>query len=291
LPANIKKAAVIGYPVAHSLSPRLHNYWLKKYKIDGEYTAIEVLPENLADFIKSLDKNGFCGVNVTIPHKEAALNILRYDCSQASIDINAQYIGAINTIVVSDFGKLIGKNTDAYGFQKNIEYHFNKKESKKEKAVVLGAGGATNAIWNILIGMGFKEVVITNRTRKNIDTKEHIIKDMFAKVDGSYYTIHEWNDRNNILENADLLVNTTSLGMTGKDELDIDLSLLPKTAIVTDIVYNPLITPLLAQAQARGNQIVDALGMLLHQAVPAFEAWFGVRPVVDEDLRKYILDK
>lgn len=272
MPANIKKAAVIGYPVAHSLSPRLHNYWLKKNNIAGEYTAIEVLPENLSEFIKSLDKNGFCGVNVTIPHKENVIPFLD------EIDKYAKAIGAVNTIVVND-GKLIGKNTDAEGFYNNIE---NRIRGAK-KAVVLGAGGAAKAIVFALEMFDFEEIIIINRTKDRAIMLAHIFS-LNSKV-------ADWNDRNKILENADLLVNTTSLGMTGKDELDIDLSLLPKTALVTDIVYNPLITPLLAQAQARGNPIVDGLGMLLHQAVPAFEAWFGVRPEVTEELRKYILEK
>jgi shikimate dehydrogenase len=278
LPANIKKAAVIGYPVAHSLSPRLHNYWLKKYNIAGEYTAIEVLPENLADFIKSLDKNGFCGVNVTIPHKENVISFLD------EIDKYAQAIDAVNTIVVQD-GRLIGKNTDVYGFFENIKPYI----TGRKKSVILGAGGAAKAVVSALSLFEFSEIIITNRTKKRA---EDLINRLDSRLRGNdKIKIADWEKRSEILQDADLLVNTTSLGMTGKGELDINLEKLPKTALVTDIVYNPLITPLLAQAQARGNLIVDGLGMLLHQAVPAFEAWFGVRPEVTEDLRKYILEK
>jgi shikimate dehydrogenase len=276
---NIKKAGVVGFPIAHSLSPRLHNYWLKKYNIAGEYKAYEVKPENLAEFIENLrnDKD-FVGVNLTIPHKEAVMELLD------EVDDLAKAIGAVNTIIVEN-GRLIGKNTDAYGFSENIKPFI----SGKKKAVVLGAGGAANAIWNIIIGMGFEEVIITNRTKANIEAKESLIKDIVAKVNSVFYTIHEWDNRSDVLQDADLLVNTTSLGMTGKEALEIDLSKLPKTALVTDIVYSPLITPLLAQARARGNPTIDGLGMLLHQAVPAFEAWFGTKPEVTEELRQYIL--
>ena len=272
----IKKAAVIGYPVKHSLSPRLHNYWLKKYNIKGEYTAIEVLPENLSEFIKSLDKNGFCGVNVTIPHKE--LVILMLD----EVEDMARTIGAVNTVIVKD-GKLLGKNTDAYGFAENIKPYI----IGKRKAVVLGAGGASKAVIFALQILGFKEIIITNRTKERAE--ELVLS--YQRTLVSSLTIADWNDRHKILENVDLLVNTTSLGMIDKEPLGIDLSLLPKTALVTDIVYSPLITQLLAQAMERGNPTVDGLGMLLHQAVPAFEAWFGVKPEVTEDLRKYILEK
>lgn len=275
----LKKAAVIGYPVKHSLSPRLHNYWLKKYNIKGEYTAIEVPPEGLAEFISTMAANGFCGVNLTIPHKEAVMDLLDY------IDDNAKKIGAVNTIVVKA-GKLFGKNTDAYGFSENISSSHHLVISSS-KAVVLGAGGAAKAVIFALQQLGFKEIIITNRTRARAEE----LVSSYQRTLVSSITIAEWNDRNNILENADLLVNTTSLGMTGKEPLDIDLSLLPKTALVTDIVYSPLITPLLAQAIERGNPTVDGLGMLLHQAVPAFEAWFGVKPEVTNELREYVLQQ
>ena len=305
---GLLRAAVIGYPVAHSLSPRLHNYWLKKYNIAGEYTAIEVLPENLAYFIKSLDKNGFCGVNVTIPHKENVISFLD------EIDEVAKEIGAVNTIILRD-GKLLGKNTDAYGFAENIRKFVIPAQAGilNKKAVILGAGGAAKAVVSALSLLEFSEIIITNRTKKRAE-------DLINRLDSRLRVndkikIADWEKRSEILQDADLLVNTTSLGMchpvggvshsTGsvmdtkdpvqpygsQDDEIIDLSLLPKTALVTDIVYNPLITPLLAQAQARGNPIIDGLGMLLHQAVPAFEAWFGVRPEVTQELRKYILEK
>ena len=268
-PKNIKKAAVIGYPISHSRSPILHRFWLKQYEIAGEYTAIEVPPEGLADFIKTMTKNGFCGVNVTIPHKEAVINLLD------EIDDTARKIGAVNTII-ADNGKLLGKNTDAYGFAENILPFVR----GKKKAVVLGAGGAARAVVYALHDIGFSEIVVTNRTLG----RALELKDMNIPI-----TVVGWAKRTEALDNANLLVNTTSLGMAGKPTLEIDLSLLPKTALVTDIVYSPLMTNLLARAQARGNATVDGLGMLLHQAVPAFAAWFGVKPVVSDELRSAVL--
>lgn len=268
---SIKKAGVVGFPVGHSLSPRLHGFWLKKYNIAGEYKHYEVRPEDLAEFIHNLrSDNDFSGVNLTIPHKESVIKLLD------NIDEIATEIGAVN-VVINKNGKLIGKNTDAYGFAENIRTSV----TGTKKAVVLGAGGAAKAVIFALLEIGFKEIIITNRSRVRAEELSSVIRHPLSVVD--------WQKRGEILENTDLLVNTTSLGMTGKESLKIDLSLLPKTSLVTDIVYSPLITPLLAQAKARGNPTVDGLGMLLYQAVPAFEAWFGIKPEVTEELRQYIL--
>lgn len=273
---TMKKAAVIGFPVKHSLSPRLHNYWLDKYKIAGEYTAIEIPPDGLSEFISTMAERSYCGVNVTVPHKEKVIKLLDM------VDFSAGLIVAVNTVIVRDNGDLYGINTDAEGFAQNINSHI----TGKRKAIVLGAGGATRAICYALNGLGFEQIIITNRTHARA---EKLAQD-FSLSNLTYPpTVKNWESRGEILQDADLLVNATSLGMTGKEPLDIDLSMLPKTALVTDIVYNPLITPLLAQAQARGNPIIDGLGMLLHQAVPAFEAWFGARPEVTDELRNYIL--
>lgn len=268
---SIKKAGVVGFPVSHSLSPRLHGFWLKEYNIAGEYKAYEVKPENLPEFINNLrsDKD-FVGVNLTIPHKEAVMKLLD------EVDFLANVIGAVNT-VINDRGKLIGRNTDAYGCAENIRSFV----TGTKKAVVLGAGGAAKAVIFALKQLGFEQVIITNRTRERAEELASAIIHPLLII--------EWEKRSEILENSDLLINTTSLGMTGKESLEIDLSLLPKTALVTDIIYSPLETPLLAQAKAHGNPTVDGLGMLLHQAVPAFEAWFGVKPKVTEELRQYVL--
>ncbi len=267
----ILKAGVVGWPVSHSLSPRLHNFWLEKYNIGGEYKAYPVEPKNLTEFIFSIrGDNNFRGVNLTIPHKEAVIDFLDY------VDGTAKNIGAVNTIINKD-GKLRGTNTDAYGFAENIKPYI----TGNKKAVVLGAGGAARAVCFALGELCFEQIVISNRT---LDRAKNL-----SSVINSPSSIADWESRSEILQGADLLVNTTSLGMKGKEELNIDLFLLPKTALVTDIVYSPLLTPLLAQAQDRGNPVTDGLGMLLHQAVPAFEAWFGVRPEVNEELRKHVL--
>jgi len=267
-----KIAGVIGWPVKHSLSPKLHNYWLNKYGIDGEYLRQEVKPENLAAAVKACVAEGWCGFNLTLPHKELVLPMLD------SIDDVAAAIGAVNTVVIKPGGKLHGTNTDAYGFIENIRPAIN----GKNKAVLLGAGGAAKAVCHALTKEGFVNIVVLNRTPE----KAAAFSAQFPRA-----TSVVWEERNSVLCDADLLVNATSLGMAGKEPLDIDLSSLPKHALVTDIVYTPLITPLLAQAKARGNPIVDGLGMLLHQAVPGFKAWFDFdgEPDINDELRNYIL--
>jgi len=265
-------AGIVGWPVEHSLSPRLHGYWLSYYGIAGEYVPLAVPPEDLADAIFGLVPDGIRGVNLTIPHKEAVMNLLD------SIDDEATAIGAVNTIIVSDDGKLIGRNTDAYGFTQNITPHL---PLSRNKAVVLGAGGAAKAVIHALRALGFKDIIVLNRTRTRADE----LAGWFGGI-----TIEDWENKEAVLSGADLLVNTTSLGMTGKEPLEINLEALPVGALVTDIVYAPLITPLLAAAKARGNPVVDGLGMLLHQAVPGFEAWFGQRPEVTDALRAHVLE-
>lgn len=261
---------MIGYPVAQSLSPKLFRYWFRQYGIDGEYKAYPVSPHGLEDFIKTMAENNFAGCNVTIPHKEKVLGFLD------EITALASDIGAANTLAVKD-GKLLGTNTDAYGFTENILPSL----TRKHKAVVLGAGGAAKAVCYGLINLGFSEILVVNRTPEKAQA-------LIAQLSGTLKA-GAWSARAQYVEQADLLVNTTCLGMVGQGPLEMDLSLLPKTALVTDIVYKPLITPLLAQAQTRGNPVVDGLGMLLYQAVPGFEAWFGVKPEVTPELRAYML--
>jgi shikimate dehydrogenase len=265
-----KLAGVIGWPVEHSLSPKLHSYWLKHYGIDGEYSAWAAEPKNLAAALKSLPQKNWHGCNLTIPHKEAALALVD------SVDDVARAIGAINTIIVKE-NKLHGTNTDAYGFIENIRPHL---PARKNKAVVLGAGGAARAVCYALIKEGFASVSVINRTHD----KSIVLAEQF----GNMISAATWENRAALLGDADLLVNTTSLGMKGKEPLDLDLSKLPTSALVTDIVYTPLVTPLLQQAKTRGNRIVDGLGMLLYQAVPGFAAWFGTRPEVTDELREHV---
>jgi shikimate dehydrogenase len=280
-----KKAGVIGYPITHSLSPIIHNYWLEKYNIDGEYKAIEVHPDNLKTFIKSMNNNGYNGCNVTIPHKEQVFELVGENKSDS-----AKNIGAVNTVVI-DGDNISGDNTDWMGFTKNILQ--SKKSFNTKKAVMLGAGGAARAIlYALLVELKFEQVIVSNRSIKRAEN----LKSEFEKLGFiNKITVTEWDNKDSALTDADFLVNTTSLGMVDQNDLQIDLSKLPITALVTDIVFNPLITPLLDQAWERSNPIVDGLGMLLHQAAPGFKAWFGRvgtvsgLPEVDEELRQRVM--
>ncbi|MEQ9554318.1 MAG: shikimate dehydrogenase [Rhodospirillales bacterium] len=270
-----KLAGVMGWPVSHSLSPVLHGHWLDSLGIDGAYVPLAVAPENFAPALAALANMGFRGVNVTVPHKEAAL------AAVDTADALARRIGAVNTVIVGDDGKLTGTNTDGFGFLENLKEGAPGWNPGQGPAVVLGAGGAARAVVVALIDAGVPEIRLINRTRARAD---RIAQDLGGPV-----TVHDWEDRAAVLADADLLVNTTTLGMTGKDPLDISLDALPAAALVNDIVYAPLETNLLAAARARGNPVVDGLGMLLHQARPGFEAWFGQAPQVTPDLRARIL--
>ncbi|MCE2926917.1 MAG: shikimate dehydrogenase [Rickettsiales bacterium] len=261
----MRRACVIGSPIAHSLSPRLHSYWLKEYGLEGVYEKIEVSPDALADFIRTLPER-FAGCNVTIPHKEAIKPMLD------ELDETARAIGAVNTIVIKN-GKRIGMNTDAFGFRESLER--GAPNMKQNKALLLGAGGAARAAAYALKEMGFTSITISNRSEQ----KARAITDQTIS----------WPEREEALHDVDLLVNTTSLGMAGQPPLPLSLEKLPDHAVVCDVVYRPLETELLKDAKRRGLQTVDGLGMLLWQAVPAFEAFFGVRPDVTDTLRREVL--
>lgn len=264
-------AGVIGWPVSHSLSPALHNYWLREHGLAGNYVALPVEPSRLQEILPGLPLLGFRGVNLTLPHKQDVLPML------AGIDDVARAIGAANTLIFTREGAAYGMNTDAYGFIENIRPHL---PERRGKAVMLGAGGAARAVAYALIQEGFSEILVINRTS---DKAQSLASDFPG------LTAAPWEQRHAILASASLLVNTTSLGMSGQPPLELNLSALPQHALVTDIVYSPLMTPLLMAAQSRGNPVVDGLGMLLHQAVPAFEAWFGIRPRVTRKLREHVL--
>jgi shikimate dehydrogenase len=266
------KAGVMGWPIGHSLSPRLHTYWLKQYNIAGSYEALAVEPNNLEQALRDLPKNGFCGINLTVPHKEKALGVM------SKLDDAAKRIGAVNTVIVHKESTLEGRNTDAYGFTQNL---LSAGVNIKGKPVlILGAGGAARAVIVALQDMGAGEIRLTNRTKEkaNILARDFNIKP---------YT---WNDAQLAMKDTGLLVNTTSLGMQGQPSLEISLGNLPLDAAVNDIVYVPLMTNLLQQAQKRGHKTMDGLGMLLHQARPAFAAFFGKDPEVTQELRRYILE-
>jgi shikimate dehydrogenase len=271
----MKLAGVIGWPVGHSRSPRLHGYWLERYGIDGAYVPLEVKPQDIEPALRALPKLGFAGANVTVPHKEAAHRIAD------SRDAFAERTGAVNTIVVQN-GKLAGSNTDGYGFIQNLCASVPGWSAAKGPAVIIGAGGAARAIAAALQDERAPEIRIVNRTRARADALVAALGRPLAAAD--------WAARANALKDAALLVNATTQGMKGAGELDLPLAALPADAVVNDIVYVPLLTPLLAAAAARGNRAVDGLGMLLHQAVPGFAAWFGRTPEVDAALRAHVIE-
>ncbi|ESX80301.1 shikimate dehydrogenase [Mesorhizobium sp. M0027] len=268
-----KKAFVTGHPIGHSRSPKIHGYWLAKYGIDGVYEAIDVAPEAFAEFLQTLQAQGYSGGNVTIPHKEAAFALA------ARRDDAAEQIGAVNTLWFED-GELWGGNTDAHGFAANLD-EYAPGWAADGPAVVLGAGGAARAVIHALKQRGVNDIRIVNRTL----ARAQELRDRF----GAGVSAHGMAAAGELLEDAGLLVNTSALGMHGNEGLSADPGRLPDRAIVTDIVYVPLETPLLAAASARGLKTVDGLGMLLHQAVPGFERWFGTRPQVTAELRQMII--
>ncbi|MDV4144662.1 shikimate dehydrogenase [Shimia sp. FJ5] len=271
---SIPLAAVIGHPIAHSKSPRLHGYWLRKYGIEGHYLPMDVAPDDLGAVIDALPKMGFVGANVTIPHKEAIMSLVD------ELSEGAKAIGAVNTLVFKD-GKVLGDNTDGYGFIENLRQGAPEWQAEAGPAMVLGAGGAARAIVYSLLRAGVPEILLTNRTKERADVLRADFGDRIRVVD--------WETAEGALAEAATLVNTTSLGMLGKAPLEVSLAALASTATVTDIVYTPLETDLLRNAKEKGCPTVDGLGMLLHQAVPGFEAWFGTRPEVDAGLRKEVL--
>ena len=270
----MKHACVIGWPVAHSRSPVIHRYWLKLYGLEGAYEQEAVRPEEIAEFLKTLGSHGYAGANVTLPHKEAAL------AAADRADQAATTIGAANTLWLDAKGLLHASNTDAYGFMTHLAQEAPDWNKGKRPVMVLGAGSAARAILQGLIEAGASKILLANRTG---DRAKVLAQSFDPRV-----SVVPWEDRSKALAGCGLLVNTTSLGMTGKPPLDINLSALPLDAIVADIVYSPLETPLLAAAVGRGNRTVDGLGMLLHQAVPGFERWFGVRPEVTPALRAHV---
>ncbi|MDH5772195.1 MAG: shikimate dehydrogenase [Rhodospirillaceae bacterium] len=273
------KAGVMGWPVDHSLSPLVHGFWLEHFKINGTYERIAVEPKNLERELLALGQNGFVGVNITVPHKEAALKIVD------ETDEMAARIGAVNTIVVKDNGKLFGLNTDGFGFIENLKAGAPDFDFTKSPAVVLGAGGAARSVVGALLGAGTPEVRIINRSGARA---EALAMDLAPHWDGDI-AIVPWDHRAQALTEAGLLVNTTTLGMKGQPELEISLDRLGPGAVVNDIVYNPLETKLLKNAKECGVAVVDGIGMLLHQARPGFKLWFGTDATVSDELRAHVL--
>ncbi len=271
-PSPLKLAAVLGDPVAHSRSPRLHGHWLGRHGLDGQYVALQIAPEDFAAALALLPRMGFVGANVTIPHKQAALALAD------RVTPLARRIGAANTLLFTETG-IEADNTDAYGFAQNIRAAHPGWAPRR--VALVGAGGASRAVIVALQDLGATEIRLTNRSRARAE-------DLAAEF-APQVRVVDWGDSAALLSGCDTLVNASALGMTGNPPLTLDLSALPRDAIVNDLVYAPLETPLLAAARARGNACVDGLGMLLHQALPGFERWFGVTPQVDADLRRAVL--
>lgn len=275
-----KLAGVLGWPIEHSRSPRLHGYWLRHYGIDGAYVPLAVAPERLEAAIRGLQSLGFRGVNLTIPHKELVLPFVD-EMSEA-----ARRIGAVNTIVIGEDGRIAGDNTDGFGFMASLRAGAPTWRAADGLAVLLGAGGAARAVAVALLDAGVPGIRLVNRT---IDRAERLANALRSMAPGRSIDVTAWDRRADALGDADLLVNTTSLGMSGQQPLEIALDDLPTAAVVTDIVYAPLETELLAAARSRGNPVVDGLGMLLHQGRPGFAAWFGADPEVTDALRAAVL--
>jgi shikimate dehydrogenase len=269
-------AGVMGWPIGHSRSPVLHGYWLKRYGIAGSYVPLAVRPEQLQQALRALPVLGFSGCNITVPHKEAAFRLV--DAADAA----ARRTGSVNLVIVRPDGALEGRSTDGYGFVENLRQTAPGWSPGQSPVALIGAGGAARAIAAALLDAGETCIRITNRTDSRA---ADLARDL-----GSGLEPWPWSLRGIALAGCRLLINATVLGMAGQEGLDLDLSLLSKAAIVCDIVYVPLETPLLAAARARGNTVVDGLGMLLHQARPAFAGWFGVDPAVDDGLRRAVLE-
>lgn len=272
---RIPLAGVIGHPIAHSRSPALHGYWLRRYGIKGHYIPMDVATDDLQRALEMLPRLGFVGINVTTPHKESVLKLADVVTDRAAL------IGAANTLIFRADGRIHADNTDGAGFIANLRQNAPNWSPASGPAAVFGAGGAARAIVAALIEVGVPEVRIANRTRPRA---EALRADFGAKL-----TVYDWVQAPNMLEGATTVVNTTSLGMSGKADFRVPLDALESSALVTDLVYAPLKTQLLSEAEARGCVTVDGLGMLLHQAAPGFERWFGQRPEVDDATRNAVL--
>ncbi len=268
---KIPLAGVIDSPISLSKSPQIHRHWLKTYGLSGDYIPMDVASQDLREVLQMLPKAGFVGVNITIPHKEAALEIADLVTDRATL------IGAANTLIFGANGKIHADNTDGYGFLENLKAGAPSWKPDLGPATVLGAGGAARAVITSLLDAGVPEILLSNRTR--------VRSEKLADDFGQRLTVVDWVHAGNILEESALVVNTTSLGMIGKPAMRIPLDGLRPGTVVTDLVYAPLKTDLLVAADAAGCVTVDGLGMLLHQAVPAFERWFGLRPTVDSPTR------
>jgi shikimate dehydrogenase len=271
----MKKAFVAGWPISHSLSPLLHGYWLKKHAVDGSYEPVAVPPDRFVPFLQDMAASGYAGGNITIPHKEAAFRVCH------NVDESAAAVGAVNTVWMEG-GTIHGSNSDVHGFLANLDERAPGWD-RAERALVLGAGGASRAALHALLSRNIARIVLANRTRARAES--------LAAIAPTAISVIEWSELAGEATDCGLIVNTTPLGMTGQPPLEFDPAVAPAGTVVNDLVYNPLRTGLLEAAAAAGLVAVDGLGMLLHQAVPGFEKWFGIRPRVDAGLRQYLAEK
>jgi shikimate dehydrogenase len=276
VPGDFVLAGVMGWPIAQSRSPILHNYWIEKYRLNGRYVPLAVKPENLADAIRGLPALGFRGCNLTLPHKQYAKTMVD------SLTDTAKRIGAVNCIVVGADGRLSGTNNDGNGYYLSLLEVAPSWKPANGPIAILGAGGAARGLLVTLIENGAREIRLLNRT---FDKAEKLAKD----IDPAIVKAIPWEQRADAIGDVALLANATDRGMVGKPPLDISLDRLPKSALVSDLIYTPPETSFLAAARARGNVTVNGIGMLLHQARPAFHAWFGVMPEITPDLRAAIM--
>ena len=270
-------AGVLGNPIAHSKSPILHQFWLKQNKIKGFYIPLKVSDDDLEMTLRNLPKIGFSGVNVTVPHKEAVMSFAKIITERASL------IGSANTLTFLPEGGFKADNTDGYGFMKNLEEQAPVWDPKEAKTLILGAGGACRAVIGALLESGVERLHVTNRTQKRAKDLQGFFNNQIELI--------EWSEKEELLKNVNTVINTTTLGMVGSDELQFSLSTANENTTIVDLVYNPINTPLLVEAHKKGCHVVNGIGMLLHQAIPGFNEWYGVKPTITKELLNRVMSK
>ena len=270
-------AGVLGNPIAHSKSPILHQFWLKQNKIKGFYIPLKVSENDLEMTLRNLPKIGFSGVNVTVPHKESVMSLAKIKTERASL------IGSANTLTFLPEGGFKADNTDGYGFMKNLEEQAPVWNPKKAKVLVLGAGGACRAVIGALLESGVEKLHVTNRTQKRAKDLQVFFNSQIELID--------WSEKEELLKNVNTVINATTLGMVGSDELQFSLSKANENTTIVDLVYNPINTPLLVEAHKKGCHVVNGIGMLLHQATPGFKEWYGVKPTITKELLNRVMSK
>ena len=270
-------AGVLGNPIAHSKSPILHQFWLRQNKIKGFYIPLKVSDDDLEMTLRNLPKIGFSGVNVTVPHKEAVMSFAKIITERASL------IGSANTLTFLPEGGFKADNTDGYGFMKNLEEQAPVWDPKEAKTLILGAGGACRAVIGALLESGVERLHVTNRTQKRAKDLQGFFNNQIELI--------EWSEKEELLKNVNTVINTTTLGMVGSDELQFSLSTANENTTIVDLVYNPINTPLLVEAHKKGCHVVNGIGMLLHQAIPGFKEWYGVKPTITKELLNRVMSK